>query len=99
MPVATPAPHPAPTGLPSTARLRVRPAPRLDPPFEDECDRPPAGMDMLPLPGPVLVGTPRGARRPPSRHSSRRPGQTNNLIRRSYARPGRNSVLSRLSLF
>jgi Family of unknown function (DUF6459) len=86
MPVATPAPQPAPTGLPSTARLRVRPAPRLDPPFEDECDRPPAGMDMLPLPGPVLVGAPRGARRPPSRHSSRRPGQAKS--REQLPRPG-----------
>lgn len=46
-PLAHPAGPLAPARRP---RLRVRRAPALDPPFDDEHERPPAGMEMLPLP-------------------------------------------------
>ncbi len=56
-------------------RLRIRRAPAIDPPFDDDCEGPPAGMDMLPLTGSLFTLAPAAARRPaPGRPEATRPG-------------------------
>jgi hypothetical protein len=61
--------------------VRVRPAPPLDPPFDDEPGLPPAGLAMLPMewpPAPRAVRTAHPARPPQRRHppaTAGRPGQ------------------------
>ncbi|MBN1174775.1 MAG: hypothetical protein JXA67_21625 [Micromonosporaceae bacterium] len=56
-----------PIRLWATARLRVRPAPLLDPPFDDEGQRGQITMDMLPLPTPMTASAPPQGPRPVSR--------------------------------
>lgn len=65
--------------------VRVRPAPRAEPPFDDETATPSNAMDMLPMPWPVKAARSRTRRHPAGR--SRRSGQQHQDARTRRGEP------------